>query len=40
MKLNKEDRREEMAAYSTMALMGIISVILIGVLIQTIFNLF
>jgi hypothetical protein len=37
---NQQERREEMAAYTTMLVVGAISVVLIGVLLNTIFNLF
>jgi hypothetical protein len=37
---NQEERREEIAAYATMFVVGALSVILIGVAIQTLFNLF
>jgi hypothetical protein len=35
---NQQERREEMAAYTTMFIVGALSVVLIGVAIQTIFN--
>jgi len=37
---NREDRREEMGAYATMFIVGVVSLVLIGVLLQTLFNLF
>ena len=37
---NREDRREEVAAYTTMFIVGALSIVLIGVLLQTLFNLF
>jgi len=37
---NQREHREEIAAYITMVLVGIVSLVLIGVTIQTIFNLF
>jgi hypothetical protein len=37
---NQQERREEMAAYTTMLVVGAVSVVLIGVLLNTIFNLF
>jgi hypothetical protein len=40
MKLNQEDRREEVAAYTTMFIVGALSIVLIGVLLKTLFNLF
>jgi len=35
---NQEERREEMGAYTTMLVIGAVSVVLIAVVIQTIFN--
>lgn len=35
MKLNRQDRKEEVAAYSTMILLGVISIICIIALIAT-----
>tara|TARA_R110000868_G_C10458579_1_gene727151 strand:- start:206 stop:325 length:120 start_codon:yes stop_codon:yes gene_type:complete len=35
MKLNKEDRREEMGAYGTMFLLAVVSIVCIIVLITT-----
>lgn len=40
MKLKKEDRREEMNAYGIMFLIGIVCLCMIGIVIQTIFNIF
>ena len=40
MKLNKEDRREEMNAYGVMFLIGIACLFMIGIVVQTIFNIF
>jgi len=37
---NREDRREEVAAYTTMFIVGVVSLVLIGVLLKTLFNLF
>jgi hypothetical protein len=37
---NQQERREEAGAYITMLVVGIISLVLIGVTIQTLFNLF
>jgi hypothetical protein len=37
---NRDDRREEMAAYATMLVVGAVSLVLIGVLLKTLFNLF
>ena len=37
---NQQERREEMAAYTTMLVVGAISVVLIGVLLNTLFDLF
>jgi hypothetical protein len=37
---NQQERREEMAAYTTMFIVGAISAVLIGVLLNTLFNLF
>jgi hypothetical protein len=37
---NQEERREEMAAYATMLVVGVVSLVLIGVLLRTLFNLF
>jgi hypothetical protein len=37
---NQQERREEMAAYATMLVVGAVSLILIGVLLKTLFNLF
>ena len=40
MKLNKEDRREEMAGISTMVLLIFVTISAIGATLQVIFNLF
>jgi hypothetical protein len=40
MKLNREDRREEMNGYGTIILAGVLSLVFIGVLLCTLFNLF
>jgi hypothetical protein len=40
MKLNKEDRREEMNAYGAIILAGALSLVFICVLLCTLFNLF
>jgi hypothetical protein len=37
---NQQERREEMGAYATMLIVGAVSLILIGVLLKTLFNLF
>jgi hypothetical protein len=37
---NQQERREEIGAYTTMLVVGVVSVVLIGVLLNTIFNLF
>ncbi len=37
---NQQERREEMAAYTTMLVVGVVSLVLIGVLLRTLFNLF
>jgi hypothetical protein len=40
MKLNRNDRKEEVAAITTLALLSAVIICIIGVIIQTIFNLF
>ena len=40
MKLNKEDRREEMNAYGTIILAGVLSLVFTCVLLCALFNLF
>ena len=37
---NQQERREEMGAYTTMLVVGVVSLVLIGVLLKTLFNLF
>ncbi len=37
---NQQERREEMGAYATMLVVGAVSLVLIGVLLNTLFNLF
>lgn len=37
---NQQERREEMGAYSNMLVIGAVSLVLIGVLLKTLFNLF
>jgi hypothetical protein len=38
MKLNKEDRREEVGGISTLVLLIVVIICIIGAIIQTIFN--
>ena len=38
--MNKQERREETAAIATMLLIAVWAIVMIGVVIQTIFNIF